>query len=320
MAFGCGANAGLMVSGDEERRRQVVAAALDAGFNLFDTAPAYGDGASERHLGRALADVDVDVRVFTKVSLGPAELSDVKGAVIRSVHASLERLGRRGVAGVTLHNRIARHRDVERRVGIGPLLTVADVLGPNGVCAAFDELRQAGLVEVFGITTLGGDRAALDEVMGSQRFDYVNAVYGILGELDRRMPAVEGAGSYDPVGAATAHGLGVMALRVLGGGLLLQPGEQQQDAVRALRRWSEERATTLPRVAIRYALSNPDVTTAVIGFAEVAHVRDALYAVRQGPLDRDETDALNALLRAYPTTDVIRRGLPREQQPREPKR
>ncbi len=54
LGFGCGAVGGLMVRGAPADQERAIARALEAGVNYFDTAVQYGDGASERNLGRAL--------------------------------------------------------------------------------------------------------------------------------------------------------------------------------------------------------------------------------------------------------------------------
>ena len=72
LTFGCGAVGGLMTRGAPADQERAVARALEAGINHFDTAPLYGDGASEQNLGRVLAALKPDVIVSTKVRL-PAE-------------------------------------------------------------------------------------------------------------------------------------------------------------------------------------------------------------------------------------------------------
>jgi aryl-alcohol dehydrogenase-like predicted oxidoreductase len=51
---------------DAEQAGRVVAAALDAGITLFDSAESYGGGESERFLGRALAGKRDEVVIATK--------------------------------------------------------------------------------------------------------------------------------------------------------------------------------------------------------------------------------------------------------------
>src|SRR6201995_1084345 len=90
LGFGCGAVGGLMVRGAPADQERAVARALEAGVNHFDTAPAYGDGASEQNLGRVLATLKPDVMVSTKVRL--AARRNVAADIAASLDASLQRL------------------------------------------------------------------------------------------------------------------------------------------------------------------------------------------------------------------------------------
>src|SRR5678815_3308476 len=72
LGFGCGAVGGLMVRGERADQERAVARALDAGVNYFDTAVQYGNGESEKNLGRILAKLKPrDAIVGTKVRLQP---------------------------------------------------------------------------------------------------------------------------------------------------------------------------------------------------------------------------------------------------------
>ena len=57
LAFGGGRVGGILIHGSETARRAVLARALEAGFDLIDTAPSYGDGVSEATLGRLLPEL-----------------------------------------------------------------------------------------------------------------------------------------------------------------------------------------------------------------------------------------------------------------------
>src|SRR3954447_19807901 len=87
--------AGGMHWGPNSSEQDVIAAihaGLDAGMTWVDTAEVYGDGVSERIVGRAVAGRD-DVLVFTKVA--PDEGSGLRPEQIRTaIDASLRRLGR----------------------------------------------------------------------------------------------------------------------------------------------------------------------------------------------------------------------------------
>src|SRR5579864_4329266 len=98
LGFGCGAVGGLMVRGDPADQERTVARALAAGVNYFDTAVQYGNGESEKNLGRALGKLKpADAIVGTKVRLAARDLANIAEAVARSLDGSLERLGREQV-------------------------------------------------------------------------------------------------------------------------------------------------------------------------------------------------------------------------------
>ena len=76
VAFGAGPVSGLMTGTDFAAQLATVHRALAAGINWFDTAPGYGNGASETNLGRVLAELDAttSVHVATKVRVPPEAL------------------------------------------------------------------------------------------------------------------------------------------------------------------------------------------------------------------------------------------------------
>jgi aryl-alcohol dehydrogenase-like predicted oxidoreductase len=109
-------------------------AALDAGINYIDTAPAYGDGHSERLVGEVMKTRRNECVLASKVWY---EL-DRKG-VIDSVHASLRRLNTERIDILQVHGRMYTPAEVAHILG-GPL-------------DALLELRAAGKIGHIGITT-----------------------------------------------------------------------------------------------------------------------------------------------------------------------
>src|SRR4051795_3609796 len=94
LGFGCGAVGGLMVRGDAADQERTIARAIAAGVNYFDTAVQYGDGESEKNLGRALKKLKpANVVVGTKVRVPPAEYANIADTVAVSLEGSLARLG-----------------------------------------------------------------------------------------------------------------------------------------------------------------------------------------------------------------------------------
>src|SRR3954468_18604701 len=93
LGFGCGAVGGIMVRGDPADQERTIARAIDAGVNYFDTAVQYGDGESEKNLGRALKKLKAaNVVVGTKVRVPPGEYARIAETVTISLEGSLKRL------------------------------------------------------------------------------------------------------------------------------------------------------------------------------------------------------------------------------------
>ena len=93
LGFGCGAIGGLLTRGDPQEQRGAIAIALAAGITYFDTAPLYGNGASESNLGRMFAEmggVPSGVVIGTKVRIDPAQANDAPVTIRASIEESLE--------------------------------------------------------------------------------------------------------------------------------------------------------------------------------------------------------------------------------------
>jgi aryl-alcohol dehydrogenase-like predicted oxidoreductase len=164
LAFGGGVTGGILIDADETTRHAVLAQALAAGINWIDTAPVYGNGESERTIGRHWHALSPSTNISTKVRLEAADLQDIPGAIERSLTSSLERLRASSIALFQLHNHLGRG------VGERLALTPAQVLGRGGVADVFDRLKEQGLFAASGLTA-AGETAACVEVIDSGRFN-----------------------------------------------------------------------------------------------------------------------------------------------------
>lgn len=89
LGLGCN-NFGMRIGSEETET--VVAAALDAGITLFDTAAMYGGGKSEEFLGAALGKLARRDEVIVASKFGGAGEGGSKSEIIRSCEQSLRRL------------------------------------------------------------------------------------------------------------------------------------------------------------------------------------------------------------------------------------
>jgi aryl-alcohol dehydrogenase-like predicted oxidoreductase len=308
LGFGCGAVGGLMVRGDPGDQERAIARALEAGVNYFDTAVQYGDGESEKNLGRVLAKLKpAGIVVGTKVRLKPAGTARIGETIAASLEGSLQRLGREYADIFHLHNSITA-------TGGGPALSVRQVL--DEVVPAFERLRREGKTRFLGITGVG-ETAALHEVIDARVFDSAQVSYNMLNPsaataLPANYPAQDYGRLFDRTQAA---GIGVIGIRVLAGGALSGSTERhpvaspppapigsamsyEADVARARRLMplvTEGFARDLPEAAVRFAISHPAMGTILVGMASPAQFEQALAAVQQGPLLQTALDRLAKL-------------------------
>jgi aryl-alcohol dehydrogenase-like predicted oxidoreductase len=312
LGFGCGAVGGLMVRGDPRDQERTIARALDVGVNYFDTAVQYGNGESEKNLGRVLQILKpANAIVGTKVRLPNADFGRIADAVTKSLDDSLGRLRRAHADIFHLHNAVTEH-------GGGEALGVRQVL--DEVVPAFERLRHQGKIRFLGLTAVG-DTAALQQVIDARGFDSAQVVYNMLNPsaaaaLPANYPAQDYGRLFDHTRAA---GTGVIAIRVLAGGALSGSAERHPiaspppapigsamsydgDIARARRLAplvTEGFAQSLTEAATRFAISEPAVGTILVGMATPQQFEDAFAAVEQGPLPIAALGRLAALRQGF---------------------
>ena len=312
IGFGCGDVGGLMVRGEHADQVRAVARAMELGINYFDTASRYGGGQSETNLGRVLKELSAEVYVGTKYSLGEADPNDLKAGVIQSVEASLKRLGREQVDLIQLHDRISSQTDVSVRA-----ITVSDVLGE--VREALEVLKSQGKVRFYGMTGVGEPKG-IHEVVASGLVSTVQTVYNLINaSAGAAAPAGIDLPHYDRLLDLSAEkNVGVIVIRVLAAGALTGTSVRhpvavqtvapigsgrdfQQDESRA-RQFAfivnEGFASDMPEASIRFALSNPGVSTVLVGYSDLEHLEKSVQYAAKGPLP---AEALARLPQAWST-------------------
>ena len=291
LVFGGGWVGGLLIDRDDETKLEALRRAMAAGINWIDTAPSYGDGESERAMGRLLGELDEAPYVSTKVRLDLSKLNDVRGQVEASLTASLERLKLDSVELLQLHNKMGMEMSGDR-------IGVASVV--DDVADALDAMREQGLTRHVGITGLGESRAVI-EAINSGRFDSAQVYYNVINPTAafEAAPAVWSGQDFSGVLAAcTANDTAAMVIRIFAAGVLASEqrhGREIPVAEGADMAAEEARARAvagvlkpedgpLPRAAIRFALANSSIACIVVGMAQLEHLDSALEAAKQRPV------------------------------------
>ncbi|MEU8295664.1 aldo/keto reductase [Micromonospora sp. NPDC048909] len=308
MTFGGGGHpvyGALGALGREESDR-MVAAALDAGVNLIDTADVYSDGESEELLGHALRNRRDDVVLATKVHAptgpGPNDAGWSRLHVMQALEASLRRLGTDHIDLYQLHN-------------FDPLTPFEEVL------AALDDAVRQGKVRYIGCANLAAWQISkalgVSAARNLNRFVSVQSYYSLVGRDAER----------DLVPMAQAEGVGLLVWSPLAGGFLsgkinregvasevTRRGaagapdfppvdlERGHDVVDVLRAVAARHEVSLPRVAVAWLLAQPAVTSVTVGARTIEQLNDNVGASGLVLTEQDltELDEVSRLPLAYP--------------------
>ena len=311
LGFGCGAVGGLMVRGNPADQERAVARAIELGINYFDTAAMYGNGESERNLGRVIKSLKPDIRVGTKVRVPASERGRIAAAITESLDASLRRLQLDQVDLFQLHNHITDN-------GNDGDLTPEIVLGE--VVPAFERLREQGKTRFFGITAVGST-PALHQVVDARVFDTAQVSYNLLNPSAGAAVAsgYPGHDFANLLAHTRSASVGVIAIRVLAAGALsgvaarpplgspsVEPigsgSAYRIDVERAKRLEPLVRAgfaESLIELAVRFVISDQAVATALVGYSSLEHLEYAAAATDKGPLPREALERIAVLQNSF---------------------
>jgi aryl-alcohol dehydrogenase-like predicted oxidoreductase len=285
MGFGCWEIGGTYGKIEATQFEQAVQRAIDRGINCFDTAEAYGMGASEQALGRALGRRRQEVYVVTKCGIGYEEAPNRRDSSRQRIMASIDK---------SLRHLQSDYVDVY-------LVHWPDVNTPfEETMRALDDVVRQGKARYIGVSNFR--LAQLEACMRVRRLDVVQYGWNM---FDRRMQA-------EIFPYCAAQQIGVMAYGSLAYGMLTGTfhADMQFDdtdwrsrrgrmgainlfrtlfspeyfprnlrAVEELKALAAEYHKTLPQFALRWTLSNPAISVGLVGCRTAAEVEENLGAL-----------------------------------------
>lgn len=283
----------------------LVAAALDAGINLFDTANVYAEGRSETMLGQSLRNLGVprdDVVIATKVASAMGEGPNQRGAsrrhVLSQCRASLRRLQ-------------LSHIDLYQVHAFDPATPIEETL------EALDTLVRAGDVRYVGLSNWAAwqimKALGIGRARGLAPVVSLQAYYTLVGrDLEREIvplldaervglmvwsPLAGGylTGKYSGEGAAAGGRLK---------GLDFPPIDRQrgEPLIGVLDTIARRHEATPGQIAIAWLLHQSAVTTVILGARRVPQLAENVRAsaIRLDAEALSQLDAASRLPPEYP--------------------
>jgi aryl-alcohol dehydrogenase-like predicted oxidoreductase len=300
---GWGLGRDMWLGADDAEGKQALKEALSRGVRFFDTALVYGDGHSERMIGKVLGEARArgEAVVATKIpprnmqwpGSGDRPLRETFPArhVVACVETSLRNLGDEALQLQQLH--VWHDRWLE------------DPEWPE-TRSAMQRLKEEGKVLHWGISINDHAPQTALEALADPLLETAQVIYNIYDRsperalfplADRlnlgiiaRVPLDEG-GLTGAITRQTVFPVGDWREEYFAGGRK----EEAERRAAALKELLGDEAATLPELALRFTLSRPEVSTVIPGMRRAKHVA-ANASVADG---RRLSDALLARLAAH---------------------
>ncbi|MBP2479165.1 aryl-alcohol dehydrogenase-like predicted oxidoreductase [Crossiella equi] len=265
---------------DQAASGEIIAAALDAGVNLLDTADMYAGGECEEIIGRALGTRREDVLLATKLAarVGPGvnQVGLSRLHLLRSLEDSLRRLRTDRIDLYQVH-------------AFDPLVPLAETL------SALDDAVRQGKVRYLGVSNFAAWQLAkalgVSERLGLPRFQATQSYYSLAGRdiEDELVPLL------------LSEQVGLLVYSPLAGGFLSgkfdRHGNTDEHARRAvadtppvdlartydvidvLGKVAARHQASVAQVALAWVLAQPAVTSVIVGARRPAQLADNLGAL-----------------------------------------
>jgi aryl-alcohol dehydrogenase-like predicted oxidoreductase len=278
---------------DDKDSLDTIDAALEAGVNFFDTSDIYGQGHSEKLLGRAMQGRRERFIIASKIGwdgfdheAGHSRYTTVD-AFVESVEGSLRRLKTDTIDLLQWH---VDYREATMETAI----------------EGFQKLQKAGKIRAYGVST--SDFEYLKAFNADGGCASLQIDYSILNRTPEK----------DIFPYCREHGIGViirgpLAMGILTGKFDANPSFGEGDF---RHRWLDDpeenavfledlqkveqlkplaREQTLAQLALRFAYTHPSVTTVIPGAKTVRQFKENLKAGLWGPLSAEEQKAIDAI-------------------------
>lgn len=287
IGLGTYAIGGYWGSSDDSESRKVIERAYSSGVNFYDTADLYGRGKAEKFIAEILVKNGLREEIFIATKAGYDFYSDPPKLIKNfdplyldmALNKSLERLGTDYVDLFQLHS-----------------ASVED-MAEGSVIKFLERTKEDGRVKAAGVSVY--DLSGVQEVVRHDVFDSVQFIVNMLSEKEE----IE-----EMIRLSASRNLGIIAREPLEQSLLSgnysydssfpkddhrsvkwnqEYLEKQLPRVDYLRKLANEERT-LAQTAIKFVLSYPEISTAIVGARRLNHLQENIEASEMVELTNEE--------------------------------
>ena len=245
---------GAMRWPDEQTCHEIINRGLDLGLNYVDTSTGYVQGESEKGTGRAVKDRRDEIYFSSKSHFAKAPTAD---AVRQAIDGSLKATG-------------LDYFDFYQLWGLGTVETVEAAMAKGGTVEGVRKAQAEGLIRSGLGFTFHGPGEAFRAAVDTGEMLCATVSYNLMNRKDE-----------ENIAYAAEHGVGIVIMNPLAGGVLALTGNEQWDFLRG--------GDVGPCYgALRFLHANPGITTGIVGFRAVEEVDQAVASL-EGAEDLDES-------------------------------
>lgn len=277
---------GVKTNSDMLTEKEAIAllnAALENGINYFDTARMYGN--SEYIIGKTFKEKREQVVIATKCchfldkNGEIPEASKLEKCLMESFHKSLEALKTDYIDIYMLHQ------------------VNEDIIENETIINFFSKLKEEGKIRATGVSTytLNETKKAIQQNV----WDILQLPFNL---MDQRQKSL--------FNDASKNGVGIVVRSVLLKGLLSNRGknlhpklENVEKHIESYNVLLEQTKFNLPTLAIKFALSFPEVSSVLVGIDKTEYLEQALIAGQGRCLTKEELDI--AIKLSFPNPEFI---------------
>ncbi|MCK4374887.1 MAG: aldo/keto reductase, partial [Candidatus Brocadiae bacterium] len=246
---------------DRDKTIPMLRRAVELGVNYFDTAVGYCGSDSQRVLGEAMEDIRDQVILSTKNH--HYDKQDVAGWW-KNMEDSIEFLRTDCIDIYNVH-------------GLNYEGYEGSFAGEDGLYKELMKAKEQGLIRYI-CHSFHGTCESLKKMVDTGLFDVVTCQYNL---LDRHLE--------EGVAYAAEHNEGVVIMGPVGGGRLGYPSEKAAELV------GEVKST--PELALRFVLSNENVTVALSGMSDMKMLEENVETVsRAAKITQEDHEQIEAAI------------------------
>ena len=273
--------------------------ALDLGCRLLDTAQAYGNGRSERLIGRVLKERGEQVPVATKVPPIDGNWETIPGVT-------------------AIREKFPAHYLIERcEMSLRNLqVDCVDIYQLHTWCSSWNtetewydamlKLKEQGKIKAIGISVSDHRPDEANDTIVAGRVDSIQVIYNLLDQRPR----------FHLFPLAHTHQVGILARVPLASGALTGTWQEHKtfppddwrarvftgetlrltvSHVNALQQIAGEVGCSMLEFAVRYCISDPTVSSTIPGARTPEQAESLMQAMRAGPLPEEALKRVEAL-------------------------